>query len=86
MNTVIIKYNSAVLVNAGWRSIEITAKAELSKTGKKAQVVEVLDIDGEGVTGYASRTGAKRQTYHVGGIAMRELGATKIISKCEVLH
>ena len=86
MNTVTIKYNSSVLVNAGWRSIEITAKAELSKTGKKAQVVEVLDIDGEGVTGYASRTGAKRQTYHVGGIAMRELGATKIISKCEVLH
>ena len=86
MNTVTIKYNASVLVNAGWRSIEITAKAELSKTGKKAQVVEVLDIDGEGVTGYASRTGAKRQTYHVGGIAMRELGATKIISKCEVLH
>jgi len=84
METITIKYNASVMVQAGWRSVLITAKVD-KISEKRAKVVEVLDIDGEGNDGYASRTGAKRQTYHVGGIAMREVGNIKILSKCEIL-
>ncbi|MFA5166747.1 MAG: hypothetical protein WC449_05680 [Candidatus Paceibacterota bacterium] len=85
-NTIKISYKSSVLVAAGWRSISITALAELNKYGKKGTVTEVLDVDGEGVVGYASRTGANRQKYNVGYIVRREIGATKIISKVEVIN
>jgi len=80
-----IKYSTSVLVNAGWRSINITAKAEMISP-KKAKIIEVTDVDGEGVTGYASRTGANRQKYNVSYIASREIGNTKILSKCDVLY
>jgi hypothetical protein len=51
-------------------------------SAKRAKVVKVDDIDGEGAVGYASRTGAKRQQYSVGGTAKREVGAVKILAKC----
>lgn len=86
MNTVTIKYNASVMVQAGWRSVEITAKAELSKSGKMASVVEVLEIDGGEPVGYTSRTGAKRQSYNAASIAKREIGANKRISSCEVVE
>jgi hypothetical protein len=76
-----ITYNSSVFTPAGWRSVVVTAKAEML-SAKKAQVVEVVDIDGEGNSGYASRTGAKRHQYSVGGTAKREVGAVKLLSKC----
>jgi hypothetical protein len=49
-------------------------------------VVSVEDIGGNGCTGYGSRTGAKRQAYHVGGVAKREVGAVKLLGKVEVLE
>ena len=55
----IIKYTSSVKTPAGWRSELITAKAE-AISPKRLRVVEVIDIGGNGSTGYASRTGAKR--------------------------
>jgi hypothetical protein len=76
-----ITYNSSVFTAAGWRGVVVTAKAELL-SAKRAQVVEVVDIDGEGAVGYASRTGAKRQQYNVGSTAKREVGAVKLLSKC----
>lgn len=76
-----ITYNSSVFTPAGWRGVVVTAKAELL-SAKRAEVVEVVDIDGEGNSGYASRTGAKRQQYNVGGTAKREVGAVKLLSKC----
>ena len=76
-----ITYKSSVFTPAGWRSVVVTAKAEML-SAKRATVVEVVDIDGEGNSGYASRTGAKRQQYNVGGTAMREVGAVKLLSKC----
>jgi hypothetical protein len=76
-----ITYNSSVFTPAGWRGVVVTAKAELL-SAKRAEVVEVVDIDGEGAVGYASRTGAKRQQYNVGGTAKREVGAVKVLSKC----
>jgi hypothetical protein len=82
---VTIKYNASVFTPAGWRPEVITAVAELISE-KRARVVEVLDIGGNGVTGYGSRTGAKRQAYHVGGIAKREDGRVKILSSCEVVE
>jgi len=85
MKTLTIKYNASVLVAAGWRSIEITAIAEPNKTGKKATIIEVINIDGNGVGGYASRTGANRQKYNTDYIAKREIGTVKIVSKVEVV-
>jgi hypothetical protein len=76
-----ITYNSSVFTPAGWRGVVVTAKAE-RLSAKRAEVVEVVDIDGEGAVGYASRTGAKRQQYNVGGTAKREVGAVKLLSKC----
>ena len=76
-----ITYNSSVFTPAGWRGVVVTAKAE-RLSAKRAEVVTVVDIDGEGNSGYASRTGAKRQQYNVGGTAKREVGAVKILAKC----
>jgi hypothetical protein len=45
-----------------------------------------MDIGGNGSTGYASRTGAKRQQYSVSGIAKREVGAVKLLCKVEVVE
>jgi len=79
----IIKYETAVFTPAGWRSETVTARVELLSP-KRGKVVDVIDVGGNGVSGYASRTGAKRQQYNVGGVAQRELGAIKILSKVEI--
>ena len=83
-NQIEITYNSAVLVNAGWRSVEISAKAELSKSGKMAKVLKVTAIDGGEPKGYISLTGAKRQSFNANSIALREVGKNKRISACKV--
>lgn len=80
-----IKYNTSVFTPAGWRSEVVTAQAE-AISPKRLRVVAVLDIGGNGSTGYASRTGAKRQQYSVGGIAKREVGAVKLLGKIEVVE
>lgn len=86
MNTLTIKYTSSVLVAAGWRSIEITAKAEKTSP-KMLRIIEVIDVDGEGASGYASRTGSKRQRYDVGYIARREEDVKKRLSSvCVVVE
>jgi hypothetical protein len=36
--------------------------------------------------GYASRTGANRQKYSVGGVAAREIGKIKNLSACEIIN
>lgn len=73
----IIKYTASVKTPAGWRSELITAKAE-QISDKRLRVVEVMDIGGNGATGYASRTGAKRQQYNVGYFASQQIGAVKL--------
>jgi|GEM_PF-2301376 len=83
-NQIEITYNSSVLVNAGWRSVVISAIAELSKSGKMAKVLKVTAIDGEKPRGTFSRTGSKRQTYNSEGVAKREVGKNKRISACKV--
>ena len=84
MTAMTIKYNASVYTQAGWRGVKITALAEQISKGM-AQVLDVLEIDGEAPVGYTSRTGAKRQTYHAAGIAQREVGAKKRVSTCEVV-
>lgn len=81
----IIEYNSSVYVPAGWRSVTIIARARRTSP-KMAEVVEVLEIDGEAPTGYTSRTGAKRQRYHAAGIAQREVGARKRLGTCYIVE
>ena len=80
-----IRYSTAVYTPAGWRSEVVTAQAE-AISPKRLRVVAVMDIGGNGSTGYASRTGAKRQQYHVGGVAKREVGAVKLLGKVEVVE
>jgi len=84
MTTITITYNTAVYTPAGWRSEVVTAIAK-QLTAKRAEVVEVTDIGGNGKTGWASRTGAARQKYSVGGVAQREIGKIKILSACTIL-
>ena len=81
----IIKYNSSVFTPAGWRHEEITARV-VKISDKRAEVLEVLDIGGNGNHGYVSRTGAKRQQYNAGGVAKREVGKIKILSKCMIVE
>jgi len=81
---IVIKYNTSVFTPAGWRGEVVTAHAE-KISEKRARVVSVIDIGENGNSGYGSRTGAKRQAYNVGGVAMREIGAVKILSKCEAV-
>jgi hypothetical protein len=80
-----ISYNTAVYTPAGWRSETVTAEAE-EISPKRLRVISVIDIGGNGASGYASRTGAKRQQYHVGGVAARERGAVKLTSKVQMLE
>jgi len=79
-----VVYNTSVFTQAGWRGVEVKAKAT-KKTEKMAVVEEVLTIDGEAPVGYTSRTGAKRQRYHAAGIVQREVGAKKRLSSCELV-
>jgi len=74
-----ISYRTSVFTPAGWRDEIVTAQAE-RLSDKRVRVVAVTDIGGNGCTGYGSRTGAKRQSYHVGGVAKREEGKIKNIS------
>jgi len=74
-----IQYNTAIQLPVGWRSVKITATAE-KISEKRVKVITVEDIDGDGNTGYGSRTGAKRQRYNIGGIASSEEGKIKNIS------
>lgn len=79
----IITYNSSVFTPAGWRHETITARAE-ALSPKRARVVEVIDVGGNGAAGYASRTGAKRQQYSVTSVARREAGVIKNLSACTI--
>lgn len=76
-----IRYRTSVFTAAGWRDVVVTAEAT-PISAARAYVAQVIDVDGNGNTGYASRTGAKRQQYNVEGIAKREAGAIKILSRC----
>ena len=80
-----IRYSTSVFTPAGWRSEVVTAQAE-AISPKRLRVTSVDDIGGNGSTGYASRTGAKRQQYSVGGVALREVGAVKLLGKVEVVE
>lgn len=82
---IVIEYKASVMVAAGWRSVWIKAEA-LKLSEKRAEVARVLTIDDEAPTGYASRTGAKRQRYNAAGIAQREVGKVKILSKCHTVE
>ena len=92
MEKITISYKSRVMVDAGWRfdagwrNVCVTAIAVKISTGMAVvtEVTEVTDIDGNGNSGYAFRTGAKRQNYNV-SVACREIGKRKRISACQVL-
>ena len=79
----VITYNSSVKTQAGWRSVTITAEAE-AISEKRVKVVKVLDIDGDGNSGFASRTGANRQKYNLGYFAGAQAGLTKNKSAIQV--
>jgi len=84
MQTITVEYSTSVFTPAGWRNETVTATLELISP-KRGRVLCVTDIGGNGTSGYGSRTGAKRQRYHVGGVAMREEGKIKNLSACCVL-
>lgn len=79
-----IRYETAVYTGAGWRPVTITARAE-PITDRRCRVVEVIDVDGHGTAGFASRTGARRQQFSVGGVARREAGVIKLTARLEIV-
>lgn len=82
--TIIVSYTTSVFTQgAGWRSVDVVARAEKTSP-KKCRIIEVLDVDGNGTCGYASRTGANRQKYSVDSVVRKEEGKNKIISKLTV--
>jgi len=85
MNTITIKYNGTVLTPAGFRSVEMTARAE-QITPKRAKILEILAIDGADVKANMSRTGANRQKFYGVGAASREEGKMKNLSACTILQ
>jgi len=80
-----IEYNASVMTLAGWRGVTITAKA-VPVTKAMAEVVEVIEIDGETPHQHMSRTGAARQRYNGNSIAEREKGKRKRLSACKVVE
>ena len=80
-----ITYTTAVYTPAGWRPETVTALAtQLSP--RRAEIIRVIDVGQNGNAGYASRTGANRQKYSVGGVAAREIGKIKNLSACEIIN
>jgi hypothetical protein len=78
-NTIKVEYKSSVFTPAGWRSVTITAAAE-QISPKRCRILSVMLIDGKVPSGYASRTGAKRQTYNADGVSKREIDKIKNLS------
>ncbi len=79
----LIRYTASVFTPAGWRGVQVQARAERLSAGT-ARVVEVLAIDGQTPHYGQSRTGARRQTYNGASVALRELGARKRLSSCTI--
>lgn len=80
----IVEYKSSVCTKVGFRHVYIMA--EIEKTSEKlGRVIKVLTIDDQKPIGYLSRTGSKSQVYKASGIASREIGKIKIISKCKII-
>lgn len=57
----------------------------VSVSEKMIEIVGGVDVDGEGDSGYASRTGANRQRYNVGYFARAEVGKRKRLSCVDVI-
>ena len=81
--TVTIQYTSSVKVEAGWRDVQVKARAEKISAGM-AVVREVVEIDGEAPAYSQSRTGAKRQSFNGKYWAAQQVGAKKRLSSCTV--
>ena len=77
----IVSYTASAFTPAGWRSVTVTAEAEVLSP-KRVRIARVVDVNGDGASGHSSVTGAKRQAYNVGGIAAREAGKIKNLSSC----
>jgi len=80
----IIMYTASVYTAAGWRSVDVTARAEQISAGM-ARVTEVIAINGETPCGSMSRTGARRQEFWGTGLAQREVGSRKRLSACSMI-
>jgi hypothetical protein len=80
-----VSYTISVKCDAGWRSESCTAIVE-PISDKRCRVVDVIDVGGNGTTGYASRTGANRQKYSVSYFASNEIGKTKNFSSVSILN
>lgn len=80
----IVKYNSSVHTQAGWRSVKFTAKVK-KISEKRCEVIEVTHIDDQPVATHMSRTGSKRQKYNGQYFAQAQTGKKKNLSGCEIL-
>lgn len=85
---VIVKYKASVYVQAGWRSVYFKGIAKMI-SDKRCEITEITHIDNEPVTANMSRTGAKRQSFYGIGVAKKEIGNIKLVSKlisCELIN
>lgn len=80
-----VRYTISVNCQCGWRSEVCTAVAE-KISEKRAKIIDVIDVGGNGTSGYASRTGANRQKYSVSYFASNEIGKIKNLSSVSILN
>jgi hypothetical protein len=85
MAELVINYKTSVHVPAGWRSVDITARARRISPGM-AEVFEVLEIDYKKPSDSMSRTGAARQRFDGLAVAEREIGKRKRLSSCFIFE
>lgn len=78
-----VLYNISVKCPAGWRTETCQAIAE-KISDKRIKIIDVLDVGNNGTSGYASRTGAKRQRYSVSYFANNEIGKIKNLSSVKI--
>ena len=81
--TLTINYNTSVFTSAGWRGVSIRATAEKVSAGM-AVVTSVIEIDGETPAFGMRRKGGRHQAFNGKFIALREVGAKKRLSACEI--
>lgn len=83
MQAITIQYTSSVKIEAGWRDVQVKARAEKISAGM-AVVREVVEIDGQAPAFGQSRTGANRQSFNGKWWAAQQVGAKKRLSACKV--
>ena len=81
MKTLItVTYRETAFIAYGFCYVKVTAEAE-KISEKRCVITKVIDVDGNGSSGYASKDGTMRKQYSIDEVVDRQIGKTKYM-KC----